>query len=153
MVHSFAKKRLKAKKVNQRADQHGPVAKFISHTRGIEPCILASKMKGKRRTSNQNQLHQERRRLQDGEGQRPTALSTQVSIFCSPNLLDPNSRVCETQFWGCLSIWRQEPFSWSRAQFPHSQPNWGVAQSWASCLLWPRYSCHFIDLSRNNTPV
>ena len=106
MVHSFAKKRLKAKRVNQRANQHGPVAEFISHKRGIEPCTLASKMKGKPMPSNQNQLHQELRRLQDGEGQRPTAVRAQVSILCSPNLLDPNSIVCETQILGFLSIWR-----------------------------------------------
>lgn len=43
MVHSFAKKRLKAKRVNQRANQHGPVAKFTSRTRGIEPCTLQAR--------------------------------------------------------------------------------------------------------------
>lgn len=91
MEHSFAKKRLKAKRVNQRANQHSPVAKFTSHTRGIEPCTLASKMKGKRMTSNQNQLRKELRRLQDAEGPRPTAVCAQVSILCYPNLLDPNS--------------------------------------------------------------
>lgn len=57
---------------------------------------LASKMKGKRMTSNQNQLPKELRRLQAGEGQRPTAVRAQVSILCYPNLLDPNSIICET---------------------------------------------------------
>lgn len=154
MVHSFAKKRLKAKRVNQRANQHGPVAKFISHTWGIEPCTPASKMKGKWMTSDQNQLHQELRRLRDGDGQRPTAVSAQVAVLGFPNLLDPNSIVCETQVLGCVSIWRQKPFSWSHAQFTlQAAALVGVAQSWASCLLWPRYSCRFVNISQNNTPV
>lgn len=29
----------------------------------------------------------------------------------------------------------------------------GVAQSWDRCLMRPRYSCRFIDLSQNHTPV
>lgn len=80
MVHSFAKKKLKAKKVNQCANQCGLVAKFISGMQGTEPHILESKMKGKQMTSNQSQLHKELT-LQDGQGQRSTAGSNHTVLL------------------------------------------------------------------------
>ena len=47
----------------------GPVAKFISQMRRIEPCTPASKTKGKQMMVNPNQLHKELRRLCAGKGQ------------------------------------------------------------------------------------
>lgn len=49
MVHSFAKKMVKGKEGELTCKlASSPVAKFISQMQGIEPCTLASKMKGNR---------------------------------------------------------------------------------------------------------
>lgn len=91
MVHSFAKKKKKVKGKEGGSTcklASSPVAKFIYQMQGVEPCTLASKMKGKQMISNQNQLHKN-----PEDPKMAKAVSAQASILCYPNLLGPNSTV------------------------------------------------------------
>lgn len=144
MVHSFAKKEVKGKEGESTyKSASGPVAKFVSQMRGIEPCTLASKMKGKQMTSNQNQLHKELRRLWGGQGQF-TALSAQVSMYY------PNSIVCETCVLGHPFTQGWKPSSVVPGGQPVALGGSPELEQLSDGLL---YSCCSIDLSKNDTPV
>lgn len=103
----------------------GPVAKFISQMRRIEPCTPASKTKGKQMMVNPNQLHRELRRLWDGKGQ-VHAVSAQIStrVTLTQQSVRPAS-------WAILSFRDGNPPLWSQEV---RQEHWGIAQSSKSCL-------------------